>query len=553
MVAAVERRRRWVLAGLLLLDLALLMYLGRGLTFYFDEWNFVSEDYGGGLHALLKAHVGNISVFPILAYKVLFHLAGLNHYAVYRLAVALLHLLAAGLLYVLAARRVRPLTALLATAMILFLGAAWEDLLWPFQIGYGLSIVGGLGAWVLLDRAERRADVGAMLCVILAAGSSSLGLAVIAGVAVELAWQRRWRQAWIVLVPLALYGLWYLGYGESQVTEASLINAPGFVEDLAAAAFGALVGRALEWGRPLALLGAAGLLVGLARPTRVSPRLAGLIATGLSLWIVTALARSTISAPETSRYTYLGAVVIVLVCVEFVRARDLDLRALGLAIPAVAFFALTGLTAMHAGALGLRSTSQRVTAELGALELAAAHAPPGYQPDPQLAPQILAGPYLHTVRAIGSSPADSPARILASEGASRAAADGILIALETPKLAPVSPGGYSLAASAPTLLALTSGDRVQQGSCVALSPTARAGALTAVIDLPAGGVVIRDRQRVMPAVAMRRFAEGFTAIVTPPPPVGEAELTVAPDSATIPWQVQMTSSTDFSICSLLGH
>ena len=50
----------------------------------------------------------------------------------------------------------------------------------------------------------------------------------------------------------------------------------------------------------------------------------GLLATGAALWIVTATARSTISPPETSRYTYLGAVVIVLVGVELLRGAVLD-------------------------------------------------------------------------------------------------------------------------------------------------------------------------------------------------------------------------------------
>ena len=199
-------------------------------------------------------------------------------------------------MYVLAARRVQVFPALLAAALILFLGAAWEDLLWGFQVGYLLSVgrrLGRVGAAGAAAALERRRGV---LCLIVAVGSSSLGIAVMVGVAVELAWQRRWREGWIVLVPVLLYALWYLGYGESQVTSSSLINAPGFAEDLAAAAFGALAGRGLEWGRPLALLGLVVLLRRLVRPLPVSPRLAGLLAAGLALWVVTAVARSTISS-----------------------------------------------------------------------------------------------------------------------------------------------------------------------------------------------------------------------------------------------------------------
>lgn len=206
---------------LMLIDGLILFSMGHGFSFFDDDWIFVTHDYGGGLHSLLIAHNGNISVFPILVYKVLFRLVGLDHYAVYRLVVIVLHLICAGLILVLASRRIPRVPALAATTLILFLGTAWEDLLWAFQVGYFLSIVGGLATWLLLERRDRLGDVAAMLCLTVCAGSSSLGIAMMAGVGVELLWRRDdRRRLWIVIVPAVLYALWYLGYGESQVTES---------------------------------------------------------------------------------------------------------------------------------------------------------------------------------------------------------------------------------------------------------------------------------------------------------------------------------------------
>ena len=202
-VRLVERRWRLALAALLLLDGALLVYMGRGLTFFFDEWDFVTHDFGGGIHSVLVAHVGNISVVPVLVYKALFHLVGLNHYPVYRIVLVALHLLCGTLVFALASKRIGRVPALLATALILFLGAAWEDLLWPFQIGYLSSIAGGLGAWLLLEREDRPGDAGVLACLLLATGSSSLGIPVLIGVAVELAWRRAWKRSWVVVVPAA--------------------------------------------------------------------------------------------------------------------------------------------------------------------------------------------------------------------------------------------------------------------------------------------------------------------------------------------------------------
>lgn len=548
-VAAVERNSLWALTALMLIAAALLLYMGRGLTFFYDDWDFVTHDYGGGIHSLLAGHVGNISVFPVAVYKVLFHLVGLNHYAVFRLMVIGLHLFCGALVFVLASRRIPRVPALLAAALILFLGAAWEDLLWAFQVGYMLSVAGGLAAWVLLDRKGRWSEIAAMLCVLVAAGSSSLGVAVMVGIAVELVWERRWRSTWIVLIPAFLYLLWYLGYGESQLTENGLINAPGFAEDLAAAAFGGLVGRALEWGRPLALLGVLVLLRRIIRPLPVSARLAGLLATGLSLWAVTAVARSTISQPEASRYIYLGAVVIVLTGVELLREVTITPRSTVLATLLVAVCALTGFTALHAGSVGLRSTSRTVTGELGALELAAAHAPPNYQPDPQRAPQILAEPYLHTVRAIGSSPADTPAEIIASDPVTRAAADSVLVTLESSGLQPLGMVEPLRLALPPVAGSLAAATQSRHGGCLQLTPLAGA-AMTADLALHSGAVAIRDQGSAAASLAIRRFSDNFDQLAAPLTGHTGDALTLLSDSSSVPWQLQVISASPISVCGL---
>ncbi len=548
-VATIERRWRWVLGALLLADALLLLYMGRGLTFFFDEWDYVTHDYGGGIHSLLVAHNGHMSVVPVAVYKLLFHLVGLNHYAVFRLVLIALHLLCAGLVFVLVTRRQTRVFALLATALILFLGAAWEDLLWAFQIDYMLSIAGGLAAWVLLERRDRLGDVGATIAVVVSVASSGLGLPVLFGVIVELAYRREWRRGLVVVIPAVLYGLWYLGYGEDVITHEGLINSPGFSQDIAAAAFGSLTGHGVDWGRPLALLGFIVLLWRLARPGTLTPRLAGLLATGLSLWLVTAAARSTISSPETGRYVYLGAVVILLVSVELARGIALGSRVLALATIVVAMFAITGLALLRNGAVGLRSDAKTVTAELGALELAAALAPASYQPDPHLAPQILAGPYLHTVRAIGSSPADSPTAMLAADESSRAAADGVLLALDSPALRSGPAALPRLTGPPPRLLAVAAGTATSRGGCVLLRPTAGTG-MTAVLALASGELQIRDRGVGPAVVAVRRFGESFVGLSGSVAPHGVASVSFPADAArAVPWQLQLSSSSALSVCA----
>jgi hypothetical protein len=550
-VGAVEDHWQWALAVLMLAALLLLLYMGRGLSFFYDDWNYVTEDYGGGIHSLLTPHNGHLSLVPIAIYKVLFHAVGLNHYAVFRLVVIVLHLICGGLVFVLAARRIPRVPALLAAALILFLGAAWEDLLWAFQMSYLLSVAGGLAAWVLLERDDLPSKSAAMLCLAVALGSSSLGIAVVIGVAAELAWGRRWRAGWVVVVPVVLYAIWYLHYGEDEITKNGLINAPGFVEDLAAAAFGGLVGRALEWGRPLALIGLLVLLRRLARPVPVSARLVGLLATGFSLWFITAAARSTVSQPETSRYVYLGAVVIVLVGVELLRGVTITPRVTALATALVAACVITGLTELHAGAMSLQTNSKTLTAELGAMELAADHAPPSYQPDPHLAPQIMAGPYLHTVHSIGSSPADSPSAIAASDPASRAAADAVLVALDAPTLAPLGHTKASPLAPAPTVAALSSGSQAEHGNCIVLKPLPGA-AMAAALTLPVGGVTVANLGTSSALTSIKRFGESFIPLSPAVGPHSRVALPIPPDATQDPWELQLTSASSLSVCGLVA-
>jgi hypothetical protein len=548
-VVAVERHWRWALGLLLALDAALLLYMGRGTTFFFDDWDFVIHDYGGGLHSLLLAHVGNISIFPVAVYKVLFHVVGLDDYGAFRLVVIALHLIAAALIFTLASRRVERLPALLATALILFLGAAWEDLLWAFQVGYLLSIVGGLAAFVLIERRDRLGDVSAMAALILSIGSSSLGIPLVVGVVVELVWARDWRRLWLVVVPALLYFVWYLGYGESEITSSSLINAPGFAADLAAAAAGALVGRALEWGRPLAVLGLLVVAVRLIRPGPISPRLAGLLSTAVMLWIVTATARSTTSAPETSRYVYLGAVAIVLIGVELLRGSVVPVRASAVAMVLVVLAALTGLTVMHNGAAGLRSTSQTLAAELGAVQIAAAYVPAELQPDPSRAPQIVAGPYLHTVQAIGSAPGDTPSELIATDPASRTSAESLLIKLEGVSLAPAGAGLERHAALTPPLLAGVNGSPPKRLSRCWTTTAVNLGSYTEFV-LPERGLLVRATGQPVD-VTVRRFS--------PPPsgvdlgavaPHGRSLLKVPRDGSGRPWFARVSSGAPSEVCGV---
>ena len=94
---AVVRRAPVVVASLAALTGtgAILSWLGRGTTFFYDEWNFVERRRTGVIRPLLEGHNGHLSAGPVIVYRVLFATAGLRHYAPYRLTLIGLHLLCA--------------------------------------------------------------------------------------------------------------------------------------------------------------------------------------------------------------------------------------------------------------------------------------------------------------------------------------------------------------------------------------------------------------------------------------------------------------------------
>ncbi len=163
-----------VLLLLLLAAAAVLLYAGRHLTFFFDEWSWILGRRGGGSGTFLDPYNGHFSLFPIAVYKLLFATVALRHYTPYRVVGVALHLLCCVLLYILVRRRVGPWLALVPTALLLFMGTASQDLLWPFQIGFFSSVAGGLGALALIE--DGRSDVLACLLLVWSIVSSAIGI-----------------------------------------------------------------------------------------------------------------------------------------------------------------------------------------------------------------------------------------------------------------------------------------------------------------------------------------------------------------------------------------
>ena len=158
-----DRSANWIIGVAAVVAAATLLYVGRRSSFFWDEWWFIVRRRDGSLDDFFRPWNGHLIAIPVLIYKALFELVGLRHYLPYRVVLTAAHVGTCVLLFAYLRRRVTVVYALATTIVILFLGVAWEDLLWPFQITYIFSLAGGLGALYLLDRrhAPRRHRRGA--------------------------------------------------------------------------------------------------------------------------------------------------------------------------------------------------------------------------------------------------------------------------------------------------------------------------------------------------------------------------------------------------------
>ena len=206
--------------GLLLVALVILVVAGQGQHFFLDDWAFI----GGKLDALpfpgryLLPHNEHWSLLPILAFRTLRATVGVGSYWPYLGLLLLLHLGVTHVLWrLMLVTGSKPVVATALAAIFSVLGAAAEDLVWAFQIGFVGSTLLGISAVYLAVTGTanwRRTAVLASL-ILASLATSGVGLAYLIVVPLLLAW-RQWRHAITAFgLPLMVYVVWYAMYGHS--------------------------------------------------------------------------------------------------------------------------------------------------------------------------------------------------------------------------------------------------------------------------------------------------------------------------------------------------
>ena len=517
-------------------------------TFFGDTWELLVERRHITVDTLLKPHNEHLILFPVLISKVLIAIFGMgNDHAEVFVLVAMLCATAA-LLYAYVERKVGPWPALFGASLILFLGPAFEVLLWPFEITFVGPMMFGFAALLALENDSRRGDIVACVCLSLGLGFSDLGVPFIAAglVAVLIGPRERWiSRSYVWLVPGILFLIWYLGWGheaESHITVHNILYSPVFVADSISTAIGALSGLGTEpglivdevWSRivAVALIAAVALWWSRRRP-RIDRVLWPLLAVAAANWILAAFNDEAGRGPTASRYQYGGAifVVAILACL-FIGSRPSRNWLIAGAV-ATALAIGPNIVVMHEAGEHYKSEAVVTRADTAALEIAAETVEPGFQLNPEIAGtpvlvNVLAGPYLEAVAEHGS-PAYSVAELEAAPPQGRVQAD-IVLASALPITAKTRLGEYASGGGENCVAAGDSGVeevRIDPGKTrVEVAPGAEA------------------------TLALRRFAGPGEFPVNIGAVAGESTtvLTVPRDKAPNPWYLHVVADQAIRVC-----
>jgi hypothetical protein len=548
-----------LLAGAMSVSAALLLVWGSKLTFLLDDWEFLLYRPGFTAHSILSPHGEHISIAPVLIYKGLLETAGMTSSTPYLAVSVALFLASALLLFIYLRRRVDPRLAVLATAIVLFLGPAFDDLLWDFQMGFNGSLACGLAALLMLERGDRRGDVAACALLSLGMTFSSLELPFLVAACVDLLLRPdRLRRLYVVGVPALLYAAWWVGWGHEADTAISLHNAaatPQFVLDAASAALASLFGLVefgqgpgpggLDWGRPL-LLVALGLGAWrVHRMGRLPRELWIVLALAAAFWVLAGLNEKPGRGPTESRYLLPGVVFVLMIAAELLRGVRLSGAAIAVSYVVGAAVVIANVQVLRDADIAYRNTSALIRADLGALEIARDRIVVPVTLDEQVADTayvpVSSSAFLRVADEHGS-PAYSPAEIAAAPEPARVAADKVLARALGVSFAPVRtsprPSGPP-----PTVVGPPGSRARAVGSCINVDPPG------AILSLPPGGASVQASPRSGVVVALRRFASASFPIAAAPLGRGQAGAVRIPtDRAGTPWELALRSRGPTTVC-----
>lgn len=550
-MARLTRNAPLLLLGAALVAFALLIL---ALTWHFtylqDTWEFLMNRRAFTADSFLKPHNEHIVVIPVAIQQFFLHVFGMSSARPEYVLLTLMLVVTACLIFVYASRRVGQWFGLLATVLVLFLGPAWELLVWPFEISLLGSFLFGLAMLLALERGDRKGDVLACVFLTISLGFSSLGIpfAAAALVAILLSPRERWRgRAYVVLIPALLFAAWYLGWGheaESHMSLRNILASPRFVAEAIAAGVGNLFGLGqspvsgtveLFWGAVLVAVIVAFVVSRQLRRPGVDPGLWPVAAAATVNWFLTAFNQVPGREPVASRYQYASCVFILLLLSNLLVRERFGRRAVLIGAAVTALAVAPNLVVLKDGRDIFAVRSVLTKGDTGAIEIARRTVRPDFELAPEVAGapaliDIFAGPYLEAVDEYGS-PGYTEAELAAAPEEVRHWADAVLAAA-LPLTEKTLAGAYDRGGG--------------RENCVAVPAEA---APEQEVQVDPGLTRIEVAPGAEADLTLRRFAEGEYPVSLPPVPGGSAAVLHVPrDESPRPWYLHVAASQPARVC-----
>jgi hypothetical protein len=319
---------RLIVIGLAVIASTAILWLSRGYTFYFDEWDFIQSAPDWDWASYLQPHNEHPSMLFRLIYATLLSTVGMHSYVPYMAVLLVLHSITALLLFELVRRRAGDLVGVAFAACLMVLGAGWENLLWAFQIGFVGSVACGLGMLLALlepSRPRRLPAGAALLTASLMFSGIGLFFGVAAATMLALTPDRRRELLWFAPVAIAL-AAWYLAFGHSgtpavpPARASNLFVLPAYFAWGLAGSVGGIIG--VTGGAAILVLILAAVSIGFAWwRHRPDPLALGVVAALITFYLVTGLARAQLGYEQSGagRYAYIGAVFWLILLADAAR------------------------------------------------------------------------------------------------------------------------------------------------------------------------------------------------------------------------------------------
>jgi hypothetical protein len=529
----------------------LLLWLGRGTGFFYDEWYFWAGYHPVTLGTLLEPGNGNLNLIPVALYKVVIELFGVA-YVPYRI-IGALAVVAVSVTFFFATRAGDPRRSWLAlgpAVLLALFGTSRDAVETPLGIPTLFGLCFGLAAMITVERDGWRWDLATLALLGLGLLSFTTAVPFLVAVAVMIflsGGPRKWKRLLVPTSLLAAYAAYRWHYRDfptidgKKVSVDHLLHTPDSMLTSAKSAVASLVGifpLQLSGEPPiiicdigLALLVCAFGVRLLTRPP-LDRRAYAYAAGVLILWL--SLGALDKGAAE-ARYQFPVAVLMLGLLVELAAGIRLPTLVKLLAVAILGFSLVVNVRELFIEREVLTTNRDLNEAKLAGLELIERQVPAAAGLQRLSEPEDIRylGIYVITARqyfsavARDGSPAMSAAELVEASEEQRAAADRMMFnGLQLP-------GRYYIWGLRDCRSA------VRRGEAWTIS--------TGAIPRDGGFGVRTGRDEVR--ARMRRYAERPTTLPLIFPPGSSRWEEIPTDRSRVPWRATLSSAGPFELCS----